>query len=206
MTRENPTIRTDITDALRRAMARLGLPGSWHTGAHRIAIAGEFRRARAGLDAAADLPPGSLEAGRAVAVDAAEIDQDRVDHFASIGLPLHGYVEVVGVVSRIAAVDAFHRALGYEAPPFPDPTPGPPTGLFDQTAKPSKGFVPMLRGTSIWWALTLVPEAYEGMEELHSILYLSPHEMREPGSPRALSRPAMELIASRASAINECFY
>lgn len=202
----NASIRPDIVDVFRRDWERLGSPGSWHTGAQRLDIAAEYRLARAARPAEHDLPGPALAATRKVAADPATIDAAWVDNLVAEGLPVNGYVEIVGVVSRIAAVDSFHRVLGYDLPPLPAPIPGPPTGEVNESAKPSKGFVPMVRGTSIWWALTLVPEAYEAMDEFHCILYLSPEEMQSATSPRALRRPEMELIASRASALNGCFY
>ena len=64
----------------------------------------------------------------------------------------------------------------------------------------------MTRGTGIWWSLTLVPAEHRRMEDFHCTLYLSPEQMREHTSPRALTRPQMELIAARTSLLNDCFY
>jgi hypothetical protein len=64
----------------------------------------------------------------------------------------------------------------------------------------------MARSTSSWWAVSLVPDAFEGMEEFHNSLYLSPQEMMMEEAPRLLSRPQIELVAARTSAVNECFY
>lgn len=56
-------------------------------------------------------------------------------------------------------------------------------------------------------ALSLVPPAVRQLEELHSTHYLSFAEMRKlEGLDRMLSRPQIEFVATRMSAVNECFY
>ncbi len=56
-------------------------------------------------------------------------------------------------------------------------------------------------------ALSLVPPAVRQLEELHGAHYLSFAEMRKlEGFDRTLSRPQIEFVAARVSAVNECFY
>ena len=56
-------------------------------------------------------------------------------------------------------------------------------------------------------ALSLVPDAVRQLQELSEVHYLP---MADVVDPRAripsLSRPQMELLAGRVSALNECFY
>ncbi len=134
------------------------------------------------------------------------IRRDWVEGLEARGVEALAYVEIVSVVSRIAAVDGFHRMLGIDLPGFPDPEPAPPTNAFDLNARPGRGFVPMTKGYGLWWALSLIPAAYRRMEDLHNTLYLTPEQMLGDGSPRRASRPQIELVATRTAALNECFY
>ncbi|MDP2623036.1 MAG: hypothetical protein Q8Q29_04490 [Actinomycetota bacterium] len=54
----------EVTANLRRAWDELAAPGASYTGAERVAIAAEARRARAGLKPATSLPPAAAEAAR----------------------------------------------------------------------------------------------------------------------------------------------
>lgn len=195
-----------IVDTFRRDWTRLSAPGSHSTGAERVMIAAETRRAWSGEAPSHELPAATLEAVRRITTSASTIRREWVEHLVSSGLPEAGYVETIGIVARTVAVDTFHRALGAEVETLPAPQPGDPTGAVDPAARPSKGFVAMARGTSSWWATSLVPDAFEGMEEFHNSLYLSPQEMMMEEPPRLLSRPQIELVAARTSAVNECFY
>ena len=45
------------------------------------------------------------------------------------------------------------------------------------------------------------------MFDLHRVLYLPLEEMLDVGAARdGLSRPQLELVAARTSALNDCFY
>lgn len=195
-----------IVTTFRRDWARLATPGSEHTGPERVMIAAETRRATSGEAPSHELPAATLEAVRRIATSASTIRREWVEHLGSSGLSEAAYVETVGIVARTVAVDTFHRALGAELETLPAPRPGEPTGALEPSARPSKGFVAMARGTSTWWAVSLVPDAFAGMEEFHNSLYLSPEEMMMEETPRLLSRPQIELVAARTSAVNECFY
>jgi hypothetical protein len=195
-----------IVTALRTDWERLASPGTWFTGADRVKIAAEVRRSRVGGAPTHELPAPTLEALRKIACAPATIRRDWVEGLAAAGLAEAGYVETIGVVARIVAVDAFHRGIGAVPEPLPASLPGDPTGIVDPAARPSKGYVSMARGTSSWWAISLVPDAFAGMEDFHNTLYLSPAEMMSDESPRLLTRTQIELVAARTSAINECFY
>ena len=61
-------------------------------------------------------------------------------------------------------------------------------------------------GANVISALSLVPENVRWLHDLSEGHYLSFAEMRMPDPLRAISRPQIELIAARVSALNECFY
>jgi hypothetical protein len=198
-------VRSDIAETFEREWKSLRRPGSHFSSHEKIQVCERARRTRAGDSTEDGLADVTRRVVDTIAARPATIRKPWVEDVTA-NLPMPGYVESVSLVSRIAAIDAFHDVLGIARPELPDAGPGNPTGEFNPVAAPSKAYVPMTRGASIWWALTLVPEAYARMEDLHCVLYLSPEQMQQPGSPRALTRPQMEVLASRTSFLNECFY
>jgi hypothetical protein len=116
-------------------------------------------------------------------------------------------VEVIGIVSQLSAIDGFHHALGIDVEPLPDPIEGEPTGAFTPDLKRRRTHVPMPPGP-IPVALDLTPSEGRAMEAIAGPLYMTYEEMalddfaRDPG----LNRAQMELISSKTSHNNACFY
>jgi len=200
------SIRSDLIESFERTWATLAGPGAVWTGAERLKIAAETRRARDGLPPESALPDGAIEATRLLAADPAAARRSWVENLAAGGLDLPRYVELLGVVGRLVAVDTFYEALGLPLEPLPGPRPGVPTGEIADDARPGRGWVPMIGGTSINQALSLVPSENEELERLHGPMYLTFEQMSDLTFTRGLTRPQMELVAARTSAVNECFY
>ena len=55
-------------------------------------------------------------------------------------------------------------------------------------------------------ALSLVPDELRGLKDLSAAQYLPMNKVMSMDTGRTLDRAQMELIASRVSALNECFY
>ncbi|HSR15334.1 MAG TPA: hypothetical protein VLL51_06250 [Gemmatimonadales bacterium] len=201
----NPALPGPIAASLRLAWAHLASPGAAWTGAERVGIAATARAARAGEPAAADLPEDAVEAAALLGVRPGAARRGWVEAISG-RLGRARYVELVGVVSRLAAVDTFTHALGLDREPLPGPGPGAPTGVIDGRARANAAWVPMVGGTSITRALSLVPSESAEQERFHGPMYMAYHEMDDPDFSRGLHRPQMELVAARTSAINECFY
>lgn len=199
-------VRADIGDLFHREWQRLSGPGCWWSGAERVALARAARRARAGEpEAATEVPTAAVEAAAAIFTEPAQIRDEWVaDIAAEIGYA--PYVEIVGVVSRLSAVDGFHRAMGLQAPPLPQPRPGSPPGAEDERAGRGPAWVPMVGGASIVHALSLVPDEAAAQEDMHGPLYLTYEGMSDLKHAAGLTRAQMELVAARTSAVNECFY
>ena len=199
-------VRTDIRRLFRREWDRLALPGTWWDGTERVAIARSARAARS-RDVAlpALLPEAAIEAAHQVSANPASIRRPWVDRMGS-GLGYHRYVEIVGIVSRLSAVDTFHNAIGSELESLPDPEPGEPSNSDEPLARSGAGWVPMVGGASITQALSLVDAESTAQEDMHGPLYLTYEGMAELDYVGGLSRAQMELVAARTSAINECFY
>jgi hypothetical protein len=200
------SIRPDLVENLRRTWANLAGPGAVWTGAQRLAIAAEARRARDLVGPGHDLPPTATEAVRLLAADPAAARRTWLESLLADGLDYERYIELLGVVARLVAVDTFSEALGLPLTPLPEPIAGEPTGETDTSARPGKGWVPVVGGTSITQALSLIPPENAELEHFHGPMYLTFQEMSDPAIARGLTRPQMELVASRTSAFNECFY
>jgi hypothetical protein len=152
----------DLREAHRRILEHLRAPGTWWTGAERIAVATEARRASAcGLcrarkdalspgavagrhDALADLPAAAVEVAHRVRSDPARLSRAWFESITAADLGVPAYVELVGVVAMAAGLDFFARAMGI--PPFalPAPVPGEPSRALPAAAQPAGAWVPMI--------------------------------------------------------------
>ncbi|MDH3606644.1 MAG: hypothetical protein OER12_06580 [Acidimicrobiia bacterium] len=199
-------IRSNIRTLFRREWDRLALAGTWWSGAERGDIARAARHGRFGGDAQpSSLSDGAIEAAAAIGARPAAIRREWVERVANdLGYPR--YVEIVGVTSRLAAIDTFHAAVGTAREPLPEPEPGEPSRSEEPQARPGAAWVPMVGGASITQALSLVDAESTAQEDMHGPLYLTYEGMAELDYVGGLSRAQMELVAARTSAINECFY
>jgi hypothetical protein len=200
-------------------------PGRWWSGAQRVEIARIGRAAR-GHEAAESelLPESAIFAIQKLVVDNANLDRDWYEEIiAAQGMSEDLYVELVAVVVHALSIDEFHRALGLELEPLPEPRPGQPTRQRPAEAEQRGSWPPIVPraglnagdeklygpwewGANVISALSLIPENVRWLHDLSEGHYLSFAEMRMPDPLRAISRPQIELIAARVSAVNECFY
>ena len=237
----SPEIRADLRDAHSAALERIASPGTWWTGAERVAIARETRAAPAcslchrranalaptfvsgSHDRASELPEAVVDAIHRITVDAGRIARSDYDSWAESFSDSH-YVELLGVVVQIIAVDTLALALGYALPDLLEPRLGDPTRHRPPAARSRDMWAPTLpnRGRdedshdlyrghtvpNVALALSLVPAEVRAMSALTAAHYLSARDLANVQSAggRALSRPQIELIAARVSALNECFY
>lgn len=235
-------VRDDIAEAHRHAWGHLASAGCWFSGAERIALAAEARNARRcplceerkqALSPASVVGPhrglGALDERVIDVVHRVTTDPGRLTQrwfeevMASAGERFSDahYVELIGAVTTLVSVDAFHAALGLPPEPLPEPRPGEPSRRRPPGAAPGGAWVPMLPfrqpgGTEadLWKggtgnvirALSLVPDEVRNGKRLMAAHYLPPRQLTDLGAGRSLSRAQMELVAGRVSALNECFY
>ncbi len=243
-------IRPAQAEACDRAWRRLGQPGTWWTGAERVALLEAARAASEcelcrrrkqalspnmveGAHAGnAMLPAAAIEAVHRLTTDPGRLTESWYRELLASGLSPHQYVELVGVVAMTTVVETFARAIGAAPPPLPPAQPGGPSRREPPGAAVSVAWAPTLpadrltpelaelyggirstlpsgawpattptarRVGNVMLALSLVPdEQYAFSLFSSSALYRSPE--------LALTDDQRELVASAASAYNDCFY
>ncbi|MDG2278517.1 MAG: alkylhydroperoxidase-related (seleno)protein [Pseudomonadales bacterium] len=143
------------------------------------------------------------------------------------GLTDAEYVEIAGLTSAIMVVDTFHAALGLPLRDVPVPRSGEPARNRPTTARKEDSYVPMipqdgLQGDysnlydlssrfvpNVHRAFSLVPEATRCADDLMASHYF-PYEQvpayTDADHDYAINKVQMELLASRVSIRNDCFY
>jgi hypothetical protein len=157
-------IRPDLVEANRRAWAHVAAPGTWLTGAERVAVADETRRARtcklcserkAALspftidgehDHAGILSAPIVDLIHRVTTDAARLTERWHRSLLDQGLAVEAYVEALGVTVLVISVDRFHHALGLPLEDLPNPEIGGPSRERPDGVNEGEAWVPMLSG------------------------------------------------------------
>lgn len=161
------TIPVRMRDAHRRTWEQLAQPGQWWTGAERVAIAAEMRRAedcafcrerKAALSYAAvsgdhetdgALPAPAVEAVHRIVTDSGRLSQDWCNGVLNAGLEDAAYVELIGVVTSVLSIDDVHRGIGLPLEPLPAPLPGDPERRRPSGARDGGAWVPMVAGDAL---------------------------------------------------------
>ncbi len=220
-------IRDLIPAAHRRAWERLARPGNWWTGAERVAIASELRRApgcslclerKAALspnagqgthDGGGEMSELAIDTIHRIVTDPGRLSKGWYEGVIRDGLSEGQYVELVGVVVSVLSIDTLHRGLGIPLEPLPQPLPGEPSRERPAGLQDGVAWVPMLDGRvgNVLRALSLVPDAVEQLKELSAVHYVRTEDVGNISVPMpGLNRRQVELVAGRISALNECFY
>ncbi|MFT4518030.1 MAG: hypothetical protein ACI9JM_000407 [Halioglobus sp.] len=155
-------IREDFTEAYAKYWETLARPGSWWTGAQRIAIAQAVRNAnrcehcaqRKNALSPYNFPgnhqhDGTLEeiavdAVHRIITDQNRITQQWIDDNIDKGLSEEQYVELLGITVTVFSIDEFNRALGLQLEPLPAPIAGEPDHYRPAIAQRGTGYVAML--------------------------------------------------------------
>lgn len=155
-------VRADIVDLHQRIWCWLAEPGLWWTGAERIAIAAEVRRAhdcalcierKAALspfaiagthDGESALPAPAIDAIHRIATDPGRLTRAWLDDTLAAGLDDAAYVELAVIIACVVAVDTFARSVG--VPPFalPAPVAGEPSRIRPDGAIAEGAWVPTI--------------------------------------------------------------
>jgi len=218
-------IRDELDAAHGEAMDEWSSAGTWWTGAQRLAMVAEVRRAR---DADTLAPWESPSAVDGLIPDGHPLPDAVVDvvwrltnhpgtltaeWHASIlgrGVEALAYVEVVSIVAQVNCIDRFADALELDRVPMPEAQPGEPDGQAPAGAEVRLHWVPTvdIGGPNVWRALSGVPSELKARSRLSTPHYLEGRAVfGDVVSDRfSLQRVQMELIAARTSKLNECFY
>ena len=238
-------LRPDLLAAHERSWGRLARPGTWWTGAERVAIAAATRAAltcphcrtrKAPLTAKAvsgshSGPAGGLSEGVIDLIHRIRTDADRFGptlfrRFVPGVLSAERFVELVGIVASVTAIDAFSAILGQPLRALPEPLPGMPSQKRPKGAAFDQAYVPMVApadvdasdpdeaamylgraGMYIHRALSLVPAEVVNFFDLDNVMYLPDAQLRDYGTEyRAITHAQIELLAARMSALNRCTY
>lgn len=216
----------EIEQAQLDATAALTSPGDWMSGRRRRAAWTEARDARTNeLDRAraAALSPTSVEGSHAatkelsaaevevvhrVASDPGRLTRSWADELIAI-VGEEVYTELVGVTAIVSTIDTFQRAMGRAeaVPPAPhdgEPARDRPADVGDVGAWVSQSTGPTKANVSR--TLSLVPVTNRAWRSLVDSHYSRGAEFMNMSWDFPLSRPQAELVATRTTALAECFY
>lgn len=234
-------VRDDITEAHKRAWVRLASPGTWFTGAQRVMIAAETRQAmhcdlcnmrKSALspnagdgnhDVVSNLSPPLVEVIHRVRNDASRTTESFYQSILSQGVTAGEYVETIGILATVVAIDSFALAMGQSVPELPTAIAGEPSRHSPAGAKSNLAWVPTvapedvteaeadlyenLAGVNIHRALSFVPAEVRGFFDLDFVHYLPDAALRDFSREyRDLTHAQIEFLAARVSAINQCEY
>ncbi|NND01493.1 MAG: hypothetical protein HKN91_01780 [Acidimicrobiia bacterium] len=199
-------VRPDLKYSYINTWLHFARPGPTLTGAERIELLTAVRGNAESSTASAWFGPAVAELARTLYSKPTAVNGSIVAAAAEeAGDPTT--VEVIGLVSMLAAVDGTHRALGADLEGFPPPQPGDPTGVIAEGLKRRRTHIPVPPGP-IPVVLDLLPDEGAAFQSLFGPQYMTGWEMamndfrRHPG----LDRAQMEIVSSRTSMHNECFY
>jgi len=174
-------------------------------------------------DRVSDLPEPAIEAIHAIVRYAPRLTRRWYTELLARGLTDGQYVEIVGTVVALISIDRFCRGLGLPLHALPEPGDGEPSYYRPATAGPDEAWVPLVPADNahtpeadLWpagvsanviRAMSLVPDEVRTLADLGAAHYLPGHMVRTPSASKgALTRPQMELVAGKVTAMNDCFY
>lgn len=228
-------VRADLEAAHQAQFERFGQPGTWGSGAQRIAVIAAARRAcidagvleapeDGGAVSDVELPKVVQDIIATVAVSPKDVDLDFYNAAIGSGLSDAEYTEIVGLVSFITNLDVFARGIGVAPRPLPAPQAGEPSRERPPEAVQEQAFVPTIPNPPeggarakamygpfkpyIMRAMSLVPDEFDDHIALERAQYLPLEKVMEFDYAHhdGLTRPQVEVIAGRVSALNDCFY
>ena len=212
-----------ILSAFEAVWEGLAVAGTWWIATERVAIVAATRRSlplplgeaapdTAGLSDAIGpdgLSPLTHEVVRRLAFDAGRITREWATAVIE-RMGLGYYVETVALVVQTVPIDLLCDLLGRPRQDLPVPRTGEPSRVVPDGLGQEGAFVPWAvdgwLGPNVARALSFVPEDNSRHMGIVRSMYSGQHFEEMVWRHRALSRPQIELVAARTSAVNECFY
>jgi len=194
-----PLLDGPADEVIRDVLAAIATPGSFFSGAERLAFAEHARAARGLTAAQTSLAPVVAAAVARVAAEAPTTRSTDVAAWEQDGRDVLAYVELVAVVALISSIDSYRVGVGAPLDPLPAPVPGDPVRADDERAVKSNSWVPTVGVALAPTALSALPNESATKRPLGATWYLTDEFVHkydaEPG--RELTRPQMELVAAR---------
>ena len=211
----------EIVSACRISWDNLGRPGGWWSGTDRLAIVRQIRASapRPLWDRAPELvdvgdePDGDLSAfvralAERVTTQPSSIDHETYLHIVD-RIGEDAYAELAAIAAQVVPIDHLHDALGLDREPLPAEVDGAPTGERPDDLVHDVAFLPTAPPDGMAHVAVSLSLA-EADNARRMLLVRAMYSGRSFGemvwTHRALSRPQIELVAARTSALNECFY
>lgn len=175
--------------------------------------------------ASSELNDTMIEIVHRIVTDSARLTKNWFDDIMAQGIKPEQYVEILGTIVHTFAVDEFCRGLGMPLNDLPEPKTGEPTAYRpDNSSYDAGAWVPMLPnfieegpeadiwngfGANVIRALSLVPDEVRSLVDLFNSHYITNDSIVGDWTicPHGgLTRIEMEVVATRVSSHNDCFY
>ncbi len=169
-----------------------------------------------------------VEAIHRIVSDPARLTERWVRGLLDGGMADTEYIELVSVLAHTVAVDTFTDALGLPRWPLPRPIDGEPSRRRPQGAVIDAAWLPTVppeaadadlkriypsgigdapNAPHVRRAMSLVPREAISFFAINDTHYLPPEAMWQVDrNPRSITKAQIELVASRVSSLNGCFY
>jgi hypothetical protein len=186
----------------------LAAPGTSWSGPERIAIGTRARAKRLGVaPGPIDAPPEAIAAIDLLGAHPAATSREWVDGIVA-GIGEAAYIEIVGIVARVTAIDTFTRLLGSAPEPFPAPRSGNPVPIDPpRNARKDHAWISMAGFPTPPFTLSFVPPEQDATNDTAAALYMTGEQMEDPDvTVDGLHRTQIEVVATAVSHRNECFY
>ena len=175
-------------------------------------------------DTVSDLPDVVVEVIHRVITDPKRLTKTWFDGVLSQGLTPEAYIEVVGTTVHVFMIDEFCRALGEPVNTLPKPLVGAPSGYRPAGTIDVDAWVEVLPNDiepgrpefdlagklqfNVFRGLSLAPDEVRTVLDLIAIHYLPGEEIGDfrSGFGGALDRYQKEVVATRISSFNSCYY
>jgi hypothetical protein len=235
-------VRDGLESIHQATWQHIASPGRWWDGKQRLSIAQEVRNAQTckfckerknALSFASikgthigsgELPNGAIEAIHRTVTDPARLTEKWLQEYVLQDISEDQYVELLGVVSNVVALDIFSDGVGAVPYSLPDPQPGTSSSQRPSGAKLNLAWVSTVapedavgdekdmypggwKAPNIRRAMSLVPEESAKFFELCDEHYIPTKWIWDMDKQiRAITNTQIELVASRVSMLNGCFY
>ncbi len=147
-----------------------------------------------------------------IRTDPGRLTREWFDTVIASGMSKQAYTELVSVLASSVIIDTLHSSVGLEVPALYPPEPGDCANEFNTDTVDEGGWLPMLAAPRdiASHGLPQVPNIARALGLVPSALALffqtfRPHYALQDIS-LSISQAQAEFVASRVSAINECFY